>query len=118
MPYLQKIRAAYGDDVRIYALHIRDDEDPVEFMQEYGYDFILLPKADPVMALYGVRATPAVFVVDQSGIIRFNLYEMVHNEGPKYESLSHRKKASRRAPDWSEEIRKAIDNILEQPGED
>jgi len=52
MPHLQSIQIEYGDDVRVYALQIRDDEDPVAFMEEHGYNFILLPSADAVMEPY------------------------------------------------------------------
>ena len=80
MPHLQSMRVEYGDDVTIYALNIRDEEMPELFMLEHGYDFILIPEADSVMELYGVRATPALFVVDGKGTIRFNLYDMIFND--------------------------------------
>ena len=103
MPHLQSMQIEYGDNVRIYALHIRDDEDPVEFMADSGYDFILLPDADPVMELYGVKPTPAVFIVDKNGVIRLNLYETIFDSSDEDKELGHRKKAARRAPYWSAE---------------
>ena len=112
MPHLQSIQIEYGDDVRIYALHIRDDEDPVAFMQEKAYDFTLLPDADPVMALYGVQPTPALFLVDGQGFIHFNLYETIFDDSNEPENMSHRKSAGRRAPDWAAQIRQGIDQIL------
>lgn len=112
MPHLQSMQIEYGDDVRVYALNIRDDEDPVAFMQEYEYDFILLPDADPIMELYGVRSTPAVFLVDQQGTIHFNLYEMLFNDSAEFEALGHRQKAGQRAPHWAAEIRRITDQIL------
>lgn len=118
MPHLQSMQIEYGDDVRIYALNIRDDEDPVEFLQEHGYDFVLLPDADPVMELYGVRSTPAVFLVDQGGTIQFNLYQMVFDDSTEFKALGHRQKSSRRAPHWAAEIRRVIDQILLQTGSD
>ena len=112
MPHLQSMRVEYGDDVTIYALNIRDEEMPELFMLKHGYDFILIPEADSVMELYGVRATPALFVVDGKGTIRFNLNDMVFNDNSEFKSLSHGKKAGRRAPYWSAEIRQTIDKIL------
>ena len=112
MPHLQSIQIEYGDDVRIYALNIRDDENPVAFMQEQGYDFILLPNADPVMELYGVKPTPAVFLVDERGTIRFNLYEMLFNDSADFKKLGHRQQAGQRAPHWAAEIRRITDQIL------
>jgi thiol-disulfide isomerase/thioredoxin len=114
MPHLQSIRIEYGDDVTIYALNIRDDEMPVNFMAEHGYDFILLPEADLIMPLYGVRATPGLFVVDGQGNIRFNLYDLVFNDSDEFKALSHGKKAGQRAPYWAAEIRLVIDQILSE----
>lgn len=118
MPHLQSMQIEYGDDVRVYALNIRDDEDPVEFMAGKGYDFILLPDADPVMELYGVKSTPAVFVVDSDGAIRFNLYKMIFNDSDDFKALSHREKSGLRAPYWSAEIRRSIDKVLAEPAND
>jgi cytochrome c biogenesis protein CcmG/thiol:disulfide interchange protein DsbE len=112
MPHLQSMQLEYGENIGIYALHIRDDEDPVAFMAEKGYDFILLPEADPVMELYGVKPTPAVFIVDGQGIIRFNLYETIFDGSHEPESLSHTKRAANRAPYWAARIRETIDQVL------
>jgi len=112
MPHLQSMQIEYGDDVRIYALNIRDDEDPVAFMQEQGYDFVLLPDADRIMELYGVRSTPAVFLVDQNGTIHFNLYETIFSDSAEFKALGHRQKAGQRAPHWAAEIRRISDQII------
>lgn len=112
MPHLQSMGIEYGDDVTIYALNIRDEEMPELFMLEHGYDFILLPEADPVMELYGVRPTPALFLVDGKGRIRFNLYDMVFTDSSEFKAMSHGNKAAQRAPYWSAEIRQKIDQIL------
>jgi len=112
MPHLQSMRIEYGDALTIYALNIRDDEDPEPFMAEHGYDFVVIPEADSIMELYGVRPTPGLFVVDGEGRIRLNLYEMIFDDGNEYKALSHGKKAGRRAPYWAAEIRRTIDLIL------
>jgi len=112
MPHLQSIKIEYGDRVRVYALNIRDDEDPIGFMQEHGYDFILLPDADPVMPLYGVQPTPGLFLVDKQGSIRFNIYDLIVTGDGSTDAMSHRQQASRRAPYWAAAIRKKIDEIL------
>lgn len=116
MPHLQSMRIEYGDDLTIYALNIRDEEMPEIFMMEHDYDFILIPEADPVMEPYGIKAVPALYVVDGKGKIRFNLYDMVFNDSSEFKALSHGKKASKRAPYWAAEIRKAIDQVLGEPG--
>ena len=114
MPHLQSMRIEYGDDVTIYALNIRDEEMPDIFMHEKGYDFILIPEADSVMELYGVQPVPALFVVDGQGNIRLDLYDMVFNDNSEFKALSHGKRAGRRAPYWSAEIRQTIDQILSE----
>jgi len=112
MPHLQSMQIEYGDDVRIYALHIRDDEDPVAFMEQQGYDFTLLPDADPVMALYGVKPTPALFLVDGQGLISFSLYDTMFADNHGSEAMSHRQRAGRRGPFWAARIRQGIDRVL------
>ena len=114
MPHLQSMRIEYGDELTIYALNIRDDEDPEPFMAENGYDFVLMPEADSIMELYGVRPIPGVFVVDGKGRIRLNLYEMIFDDGSEYKALSHGEKAGRRAPYWAAEIGRAIDSVLSE----
>jgi len=113
MPHLQSMRIEYGDAVTVYALNIRDEEMPEVFMLENGYDFVLIPEADPAMALYGVLATPALFLVDGEGKIRFNLYDMVFDDDGEYDALTQRQKAGRRAPRWAAEIRQQVDRILD-----
>ena len=118
LPHLQSMRLEYGDDVTIYALNIRDDEPPELFMSERGYDFILIPEADSIMELYGVRPTPALFLVDGKGMIRFNLYDMIIADSSDFKALSHGVKAGHRAPYWSAEIRQEIDQILAETSDD
>jgi len=112
MPHLQSMLIEYGDAVTVYALNIRDEEMPELFMLEHGYDFVLLPEADSVMEPYGVKATPALFLVDGQGKIRFSLYDMVFKDNSDYETLTQGQKAGRRAPYWAAEIRQRIDRIL------
>lgn len=114
MPHLQSMRIEYGDDLTIYALNIRDEEMPEMFMMEHDYDFILIPEADSVMEPYGIKAVPALFVIDGQGKTRFNLYDMVFNDSSEFKALSHGKKASKRAPYWAAEIRRTLDQILSE----
>jgi len=114
MPHLQSMAIEYGEDLTIYALNIRDDEDPVPFMAEMGYDFVLIPEADSIMELYGVQPIPGLFVVDGEGVIHLNLYEVVFDDDSEYQALSHGKKAGRRAPYWAAEIRQTIDLVLSE----
>jgi len=64
MPHLEKLRQEFApEDVNFYALNIWEDGDPVEYLKKNGYGFELLLEADEVAKTYGVRGTPALFVV-------------------------------------------------------
>ncbi len=110
MPHLQSIKDQYGDDIEILALNVFEDDDPVAFMAEYGYQFRLLPNADSVASAYGVKGTPGLFLVDESGRVRYNLYEVdVAKSIP--EDIKRWQKAARLAPLWAAELRKAITSL-------
>jgi thiol-disulfide isomerase/thioredoxin len=112
MPHLQSIRLEYGESVRILAVSIKEDGDPVEFVTSAGYDFTVLPDGDAVADLYDVRGTPGVFVIDQERAIRFDLRKLPRIEPPDIgKSASNSRKAAFRAPYWAAEIRKSIDAV-------
>ena len=47
MPHIQSIRLEYGDEIRVLAVHFRDDKgDPIAFIENAGYDLYTLPKLD------------------------------------------------------------------------
>ena len=114
MLHLNDMLIDYGDDVTIYALNIRDDEYPAQFISDRGYEFVEIPEADSIMELYGVRPIPALFVVDGKGRIRFNLYTMFFDEPNEDDALSHSDKARMRAPRWADAIRKSVDKVLSE----
>lgn len=112
MPHLQSMLDEYGDDVTIFALQIRDEDDGRAFLDENGFTFELLPNADAAMGPYGARSTPGLFLVDGNGQVRFNLYDIVLENPPGYEQLGNRAKAARRGPAWAARVRQEIDAIL------
>jgi thiol-disulfide isomerase/thioredoxin len=114
MPHIQSIRLEFGDDVRVLAVHFRDDKgDPVAFIRNAGYDFSVLRNGNDVAKLYDVWGTPGLLLIDRDRNIRFNLYELPKQEFPAgEEDLSHSKKAAYRAPYWAAEIRKGLDDVL------
>ncbi|MEX1033775.1 MAG: TlpA disulfide reductase family protein [Cellvibrionaceae bacterium] len=72
MPELEKLRAQIeSDGVRFYALNIWEDSDPLQHMQNNGFDFTLLLDADQVAKRYNVRSTPGVFVVNADKSIEY-----------------------------------------------
>ncbi|MDT8410491.1 MAG: TlpA disulfide reductase family protein [Wenzhouxiangellaceae bacterium] len=114
MPHLQSLQDEFGDRVTIYALNFRDQQDPRTYMAEHGFDFVLLPEADQVAADWGVQGTPGLFLVDGQGRIRFNLYDVLADNPPGFEDLSHSQRAQRRGPFWAARIRESLDSILTQ----
>lgn len=112
MPHLQSLRMKYGDDVQILAINFREDGDPVGYLEEVGYDFVLLSDGDRVAEQYGVYATPGVFVVDGEQKVRFNLYEVPRIEIPENDARpSHSRRAAYVAPHWAMAIKKAVDSV-------
>jgi len=112
MPHLQSIVDEYGDATVVYALNFRDQQDPSKYMAEHGFDFVLLPEADEVAEQWGVSGTPGLFIVDRDRQVRFNLYEVLAQNPPGFEELSHTQRAQRRAPFWAARIRETLDEVL------
>lgn len=115
MPHLQSIQLEYGDDVQILAIHFRDDNDPVSFVRNNGYDFTVLPDGDDVAKLYEIMGTPGVIIVDTNQQIQFDLRELPMKAPPKtVKSDSHKSRAAYRAPYWAAKIRASLDAVLDQ----
>ena len=113
MPHLQSIKLEYGDEVEILALNFREDGDPVEYIDNAGYDFVLLPEADAVAEAYGITGTPGVLIVDRQRQIRFDLRKLPRIEPPDTGAqASHGRRAAYRAPYWAAEIRKSLDAVI------
>jgi thiol-disulfide isomerase/thioredoxin len=116
MPHLQSIIDEYSYEVRVLALNIREDEDPVKFLEEYGYEFLLIPEAEEIAESWGVKGTPGLYLADQSGQVTFNLRAIPKNAYPperfaNNEELKRYQKAARGAPFWAAHLRKAIDRL-------
>lgn len=72
MPHIQTIADEFRDQpVRFYALNVWEDADPVAYLEEHGFNFVLLLDAEQVAGAYGVRGTPGLFVVDQQHRVRY-----------------------------------------------
>ncbi|MFQ5608971.1 MAG: TlpA disulfide reductase family protein, partial [Woeseiaceae bacterium] len=100
MPHLQSLGYEYPtDELSIYAISIRDDGDPLAFMQAQGYDFTLLFDGDDVAAAYGVHATPGLLIFDRDNRLVLNLYDVMERYNREFrlpDGLGNRQKAARK----------------------
>jgi len=119
MPHIQSIRLEYGDEIKVLAIHFRDDKgDPVAYIESAGYDFTLLPDGDEVAKLNEVWGTPGLMIIDRDRTIRFDLYTLPRLEpSATGESSSHSKKAAYLAPYWAAELRKSLGLVLSREGD-
>ncbi len=116
MPHLQSMVLEYGDKVKVLAINIKEDGDPVEFIERAGYDFTLLLNGDEVADSYNVSGTPGVVIIDQNWFVRFDLRRLPAIDLPlSRKPASNTGRAAYMAPYWAAEIRQSIDAILEDP---
>lgn len=111
MPHLQSIRLEYGDRIKILAINIKDDGDPVAFIENAGYDFTVLPAGDAVADLYQVYGTPGLIVVDRQGRMRFDLRDVPRLPEASRKS-GHQARAAILAPYWASQLRTSLDQVL------
>lgn len=111
MPHLQSIRLEYGDRIKILAINIKDDGDPVAFIENAGYDFTVLPAGDAVADLYQVYGTPGLIVVDRQGRMRFDLRDVPRLAEASSKS-GHNARAAILAPHWAAQLRTSLDQVL------
>jgi thiol-disulfide isomerase/thioredoxin len=119
MPHLQSIVDEYAGEIEVLALNFRDDEDPRSYVSERGYDFHLFLQGDPVAELWGVKGTPGLFLVDETGRVIFSNYAIPKSDYPadaseQEEGMKHYQKAARKAPFWAARLRLAIDEMRMQ----
>jgi len=116
MPHLQSIVDEYAGEIEVLALNFRDDEDPRSYVSERGYDFRLFLQGDPVAELWGVKGTPGLFLVDETGNVVFSNYAISKSDYPaddseRVDQMKHYQKAARKAPFWAARLRLAIDEM-------
>ena len=113
MPHLQSIAIEYDGSVDILALSILDDGEPAEFIRQRGYDFTVLPDADPVAEQYGIFATPGIVIVDGQQVIRFDLNDLPRPDVPSETAEAGTAAiAAYVAPYWAAEIQRRLDEVL------
>jgi len=82
MPYVQRVYDAAGKDkLDVYAIDFKDEDgDPVAELRERKQTFTLVRDGDPIAALYGVKGTPGLFLVDRDGSI---VYKRISGDAPE-----------------------------------
>jgi thiol-disulfide isomerase/thioredoxin len=101
MPFLQQIQEDYAESgVKIYAINFHDDSNPVEYMNELGWDFMVFPLGDLVADDYGVVSSPGVLVVDEAGVVT---YRRKRTRAPPGKAI---------AEVWDAQIREGLDRAL------
>lgn len=115
MPHLQSILDEYGEQVDVIALHIWDEDDARAYLDNYGFQFRLLPDADAVAEAWGVKGTPGLFLVDRTGTVVFSRgaipREAFRLTEAEQKELKNVQKAARVAPLWAARLRMALDQI-------
>jgi len=114
MPHLQAIREDYASKgVQVFAVSVWDDGDPVAFVEENGYDFVLALRGDDVAYSYGVTGTPGLFVVDDEDRIAMNrfLIDLAQRvePSPGRDRLTPRESAKA----WGDLVRESLDRLLD-----
>ncbi len=101
MPYLDAIRQDYaGHDLRVFAINVKEDGDPVAFAKGHDYQFTYLLAGDDVAEQYAVRFVPGLFVVDGAGVIVFRRQSTDLPPGRKVAEF------------WDEQVRIALDESI------
>lgn len=91
MPYLQHVYDAAGNDrLDVYAIDFKDEDgDPAGELRERGQTFTLVRDGDPIAALYGIKGTPGLFLVDTKGDI---VYKRLSGDAPEKVEAALREK--------------------------
>ncbi len=90
MPHLQDVYQQYHDKgLRFYAIDIFEDGeiDPVNYFAQHGYTYTLLLNGDLVAEDYGVKGTPALFVVDKNKKIIYSRKSGANEEQVKLDVI-------------------------------
>jgi thiol-disulfide isomerase/thioredoxin len=117
MPHLQSIVDEYEGEIEVLALNFKEDEDPVAFLADRGFDFHLIPEAEEIAAEWGIKGTPGLFLVDSGGRAVFSNFAIPEEAYPSDPAelaaeLKTYQKAARRAPFWAAMLRNAIDHTM------
>ena len=112
MPHLQSMVHQYQSSInlKVFALNIHEDGDPVAYLRTNGYQFDLFPNAEPVAKQLAVHGTPVVLIYDQKGELVFDLRSLDSSQLVK-QKASHGAKSVRLAPWWAAEIRKVLNQL-------
>jgi len=88
MPVLQKLQEKYGkNEVIIAGINTWESGDPVKYMQENGYSYLLLLNGDEVAKIYQVSGIPTLYVIGPDGKILYGEVGFEDNTEQFYSKL-------------------------------
>lgn len=75
LPVLQRIQDRYGEKVQLVAINLNVEADKVkEYLKQKGFSFPIVQADESILETavrsYGLVALPAVFLIDESGVVR------------------------------------------------
>ncbi len=76
MPGFQRVYNEYRDKgVTIYSINVWETGDALAYMFDHEYEFPVLVDGEAVASIYGVKGTPALFVIAPDGRVVFQRHE-------------------------------------------
>jgi len=116
MPHLQSIIDEYEGQISVVALNFRDDDDPAAYLARLGFNFKLILHSEEVAQSWGVKGTPGLFLVDETGRVIFSRgaipYDaFVPDPDEDFSTMKNPQKAARLVPLWAARLRKSIDML-------
>ena len=72
MPGLQRVYDEFSDEgIDFYTINVWETGDAMAYIFDHDHTFPVLVEGESVAAVYGVKGTPALFVLDEDGKVVF-----------------------------------------------
>ena len=74
MPYIEKLRTAFGDAVQFYGVNDEESKTVQDFLKKNHYETpVLMDVHYEAHRSYGIHAIPTLFIIDADGIVRMHI---------------------------------------------
>lgn len=88
MPFLEKLHKEYNDKgITVIGINTFESSDPVKFMQDQGYSYLILLNGDEVAKEYHVNGIPTLYVIGPDGKILYGEVGYSPDSYPKLEQI-------------------------------